>query len=184
MPPVEPARISGPSRSLPRMLLLVAAALLIARIGTGVWEQRHAPQVVERVTWVEPSRAEAESRRTHKPILYEFSAEWCGPCQTLSREVFSDAEAAAQIERMFVPVRVLDRQQEEGRNPPDVEKLEHAYQVRGFPTLIVTWPGSARYETTSGYRGREGTLQWLARGNAKMRMQPMSGAVDSVLTPR
>ena len=182
MPPAE--RAAGSSRPMPRLLLLAAAVLLLARVATGVWEQRRAPQVAERIAWVEIRNAEIESRRTHKPILYEFGAEWCGPCKTLSKEVFSDDAAAARIEQTFVPVRVLDRQQEDGRNPPEVERLQQAYKIAAFPTLVATWPGSQHFEMTDGYPGRAATEQWLARAAVTLSTQPPGAAVDSVLPLR
>ena len=137
MPPGEPERISGASRPLPRALLVLAAALLVARVATGVWEEQHPPKIVERVAWVELERAEAESRLTRKPILYEFGAEWCGPCHLMSREVFANEVHARQIEQSFVPVTVVDRRREEGQNSPEVERLERAYGITAFPTLVV-----------------------------------------------
>jgi thiol-disulfide isomerase/thioredoxin len=169
----------GTSRPLPRVLLLLAAALLVARVGTGVWEARHAPVPVDRVAWVDIPSAESESRRTGKPILYEFGAEWCGPCELMAREVFADADAARSIEHQFVPVRVVDRQQEDGRNVPDVQRLERMYSIEGFPTLVVAWPGQPHFESTSGYRGRDGTLAWLSRASAMARLRTTLPPADS-----
>ncbi len=172
MPPDEPRPASGTSRPLPRVLLLLVAALLVARIGTGIWEERQGPPALpvaeaaadssDRVAWVPIASAEDESRRAGKPILYEFSAEWCGPCRIMAREVFSDSAAAAQIAQWYVPVRVVDRVREQGRNPPEVERLQDAYRVNAFPTLVVAWPGKSDFRTTSGYGGEDRTMAWLA----------------------
>ncbi len=183
MPPAEPNGSSGSSRPLPRLLLVLAAALLVARIGTGVWEQAHPPTAVNRVAWVEIDRAADEARRSHKPILYEFGADWCGPCQLMAREVFADESHARQIGMTFVPVRVLDRQREEGQNPPDVDRLENAYRITAFPTLVVAWPGESHFEITNGYRGPEATMDWLRRAAARGRMREW-GVPDSTAPPR
>ncbi len=191
MPPADRDPVTGTSRPLPRALLLLAAALLVARVGTGLWEERHRPPVAapaatpgtaagaERVAWVPIDRAEDESRRAHKPVLYEFSAEWCGPCRAMSREVFADSADAARIAAWYVPVRVLDRVREEGRNPPAVERLQDAYHVEAFPTLVVTWPGTSEYRRTEGYGGADGTMAWLAGNAARTRFRVVHGPMDS-----
>jgi thiol:disulfide interchange protein len=187
MPPAERGPVTGPSRTLPRWLLLLAAALLVARIGVAVWENAHPPAVPEAtdlVTWVDVSQAEAESRRTHKPILYDFTAEWCAPCKLMANEVFANSVVAERIDRMFVPVRVIDRQQEEGQNSPAVARLERDYRVRGFPTLVIAWPGVEKYETVSGYGGAERTTQWLMSKGVEARMSAPPAAIDSVLNAR
>lgn len=163
MPPAEPSRLSGSSRPLPRALLLVTAALLAARVATGVWEARHAPTDLDLVAWVGIADAEAESRLSHKPILYDFSAAWCGPCRMMTHEIFADPRAARQIGRLFVPVRVVDRKTEDGHNPSEVERLQNSYAVTGFPTLVVVWPDGGRIETLSGYRGRGATISWMVQ---------------------
>ena len=203
MPPVEPARPTGSSRPLPRGLLILAAALLVARIGTGIYEHQHPPvpggagssapspspsqgqahAAVDFVAWVPAEQAESESRRTGKPILYEFSAEWCGPCKMLANDVFADPAAASQITQMFVPVHVVDRQQEEGRNPPAIERLQSAYSINGFPTLVVARPGITNYESKDGYMGRTRTLKWLAVAAVKMRGDGPGASVDSTIHP-
>ena len=195
MPPLEAPRRAGSSRPLPRWLLMLAAALLVARIGTGVYEHLHPADSPTSdgqtptgtsaglVAWVPASQAEAESRRTGKPILYEFGAEWCGPCHMLTDQVFADPAAAAQIAQMYVPVRIVDRQKEEGHNPPETERLMSAYSVNEFPTLIATWPGGSNYESKGGYMGRAATLQWLGVASVRMRAQAPGAAVDSTIYP-
>ena len=195
MPPAEPSKAQGSSRPLPRWLLILAAALLVARIGTGIYEHQHppapaaddasghaqGPPVADLVAWVPAERAEAESQRTGKPILYEFSAAWCGPCKMMAREVFADPQAASVIGSMFVPVHVVDRKMEEGHNSEQVDRLMSAYSIDGFPTLIVTWPGKGKYESTSGYGGRTGTVQWLAAASVKVRRDAPGASADSTI---
>src|SRR5262245_24044113 len=86
---------SGPSRSTPRALLLLTVALLIAWVATAMLETRHPSEVQELVHWRPIAEAEAAARQTGRPILYDFTADWCPPCRLMRREVFADPRHAA-----------------------------------------------------------------------------------------
>jgi len=161
MPPAETR--PGSTRFDPSWLLLVAAALLLGRVAWGVWESYNPPKASEKVAWVEFARAEALARESGKPVLYDFTAEWCPPCNAMKEGLFSDEQHAKAIARVVVPVRVLDRAREEGRNAAWVDSLQRAYAVDGFPTLVVWSPSTGRSQRTIGYAGPENTLQWISR---------------------
>lgn len=102
------------------------------------------------ISWLTPEELAAMPSQK-KPLLFDFTASWCRPCQLLEKEIFRDRHLARFINQKFVPVRVVDRAREEGVNPETVAKLKKLYGVSSFPTLIVTDGRGIPLVRTSGY---------------------------------
>jgi thiol:disulfide interchange protein len=170
-PPAE-----GTTRGRPTALLVAAAVLLVARVATGIHEDRHPPAMPDLVRWRPIEGAEEIARAGNLPVLYDFTAEWCVPCQVMQREVFGDPEAADEIERWFVPVRVTDRTREDGRNAPAVDSLQKRFRISSFPTLVVMPRGGGDPVVVVGYQGKQSTMQ-------RLRAARMQGMMPSILQP-
>jgi thiol:disulfide interchange protein len=134
-----------PQRPFPKVLAAAAGVALAARL--------FGPSVQDRMKWVALAASEDAARASRRPILYNFTADWCGPCKRLERDVFADARSARWLGEQFVPVRVLDREREEGRNPDDVEQLQLRFGVQAFPTLVVVGADGAVLARLEGYAG-------------------------------
>jgi thiol:disulfide interchange protein len=165
----EPRRLEGSTRGVPRALLVIAGALLVARVATGIYEERHPPAAHDLVKWRPIGVALAEARASGRPLLYDFTAEWCPPCRLMEREVFADEHAARTIETSFVPVRVLDRAREEGRNPPEVASLQARFGVTAFPTLVVVGADGGSPSVIEGYPGKVALMRQLVEAGVKSR---------------
>ncbi|MCY1075938.1 thioredoxin family protein [Archangium lansingense] len=152
---------SGATRALPRGLLVAAVLLLGARVAAAVYEKYHPSETWSLVAWVPMEQAQALSRERHLPILYYFSADWCSPCLVMERDVFNNDYAARGINQRYIPVRLKDRRQEEGENPPAVQSLINEHDVYAFPFFSIVGPDGKVQRQTRGYNGYTGTLQFL-----------------------
>ncbi|HLN81214.1 MAG TPA: thioredoxin family protein, partial [Thermoanaerobaculia bacterium] len=103
----------------------------------------------------------AAARASGKPLLYDFTAEWCGPCRMLDADGWQDPGVAALVNESYVPARVVDRMREEGKNPLWIDELQRKYDVNAFPTLVVASPDGRQIAVSQGYAGKQKLVEFL-----------------------
>lgn len=153
--------LSPPPHSQSRLspvLLWVLLAAVLFRIVTGVMDRGESESGL--IRWEPREKARALSQAAGRPILYDFTAAWCGPCKLLDRD-WGDAGVAEKVNASFVPARIVDRVREDGRNAPDVAEMVQRYEISGFPTLVAAAPDGTLIAKLEGYRGRAALLEFL-----------------------
>jgi thiol:disulfide interchange protein len=85
----------------PVVFLLIVFVSVFAVVGVSKWRMPR-----ELVPWQsDVAAAQAQAQKANKPILLYFTASWCGPCQMMRRNVWSDARVASAA-AAYVPIRI------------------------------------------------------------------------------
>jgi hypothetical protein len=112
-------------------------------------------------SWTTYEAALAESRVNGKPILLAFTADWSETSEQLNVHVFDDVAAGITVRSAVIPVALVDRRQEDGRNNATFVQLQQRFHVERFPTVVVLHPETGRVARKVGYPGAAEMLGWI-----------------------
>jgi thiol:disulfide interchange protein len=131
------------------MLVIVIGLGLAA--GLAYFNRRTAGK--DKVPWREDlTAAVAEARAAGKPMMLDFTAHWCGPCQEMRLYTWSNSQVADAITGTVVPVKV-----DFDKNPQLVAK----YQVEAIPTMIIVNADGVELKRETGELSADQFLAWL-----------------------
>jgi thiol:disulfide interchange protein len=158
---------SGPQSKIPPILFWLVAAAVVLRIVTATVDHGKKDKGSGLVRWLPHEKAAAAARSQGKPVLYDFTAAWCPPCHRLDAEGWGDSRIASLVNDSYLPVRVVDREREEGKNPAPIAELQRRYSVTAFPTLVVADPDGRQIAKVEGYRGKDSLVRLLEESRKK-----------------
>jgi thiol:disulfide interchange protein DsbD len=85
------------------------------------------------LTWLHSEeKAVALAKAESRPLMVDFTAEWCGACKKMAKETFSDPRVMEKAAH-FVAVKVDATDDED----PQIDAVKGKYKVVGLPTVVL-----------------------------------------------
>lgn len=96
------------------------------------------------IWWHDFQQAKAEAQRIGRPMLVHFHASWCGPCEKMEKEIFSDREVQEFLASNFIPVKV---------DCSTPNPLADEFNIELLPADLVVSPDGQSLSKTKGFPG-------------------------------
>ncbi|WPP49895.1 thioredoxin [Catalinimonas niigatensis] len=110
-------------------------------------------------------------RSQEVPVVVDFWAPWCGPCQTLGPIIEALAkEAGGKWELVKV-------------NTDEQQEVSLKYKIRGIPAVKMFYMGEVKAEFT-GALPRHQIIKWLDENLPEQDGDPLTQIVDTLFTDR
>lgn len=94
----------------------------------------------------------AEAAKQNRLIFIDAFAEWCGPCKSMSKNVFPDKEVGSFYNANFINYKF---DMEKGEGPEFAKK----YQVRVYPTLMFLDANGKLMHRSAGGRSTQAFIE-------------------------
>ena len=91
-----------------------------------------------------------QAKQTQRPLMVDFTAEWCGWCKKLDRETYGDERVIRLLHDNFVSVKVdWDKRQD----------IAQKYEASGLPTILFLSPNGEEMQRIVGFQPPERFIQ-------------------------
>ena len=132
--------------------VLAGCAVLVFATTSTADEAKAESGDVAHIDW-QPQLPEAAD----KPLMVYFTATWCGPCQTMKKEAWSN-DAVVKAASPYTPVMIdIDEQPE----------VAEAHNLDGVPTVILMSKDGQELDRMVGYGpGMQGKVAAFLSKNA------------------
>jgi thioredoxin-related protein len=106
----------------------------------------------EKIKWHGYEEGVALGDQEGKKLFVHFYTDWCGYCDKMEKETFSDASIASYLNRYFISVRVNSEKQ---------QNVAAQFAVRGVPVTWFVSEVNERISSLPGYIDRDMLIRIL-----------------------
>ncbi|HTO97392.1 MAG TPA: cytochrome c biogenesis protein CcdA [Myxococcales bacterium] len=117
-----------------KAMKLGALVLLVGGVGLRFgWAGAPRADKAFQIPWLKDEKlAVRESLSTGRPLLIDFSAEWCAACKELDVHTWTDPVVAREVSDRFVALKIDATDETE-----EINQLTNKYGVPGLPTVLM-----------------------------------------------
>ncbi len=139
---------------------------LIGPLSTHSSTDSHGISTTAGIHWLnDESEALVLARSEGKPMMVDFTADWCAACKELETFTYSNP-AVVDLSRDFVAL-LIDATSDKD---PQVKALLEKYKVKGLPTVAFVAPDGTLFDdiTVTGFVDAEEFLSRMKKTQAKL----------------